>query len=306
MIGIQTNSLDSLNFETDTSLLLASEFVLRGYSLFFFEPQNLYLSSGEVRASGYIVDLDYQNKTYKTSETDVNLLYLKLVLVRHNPPFDTNYLHNTYMLDVLEDKIPFFNKPSAIRNTPEKLSALKFPHHIPDTIVTNQIDLVLNFYNKHKKIVLKAPYGFGGNEVVVIENDKHSTIESFIKTYGYIIAQEFLYDIKDGDKRVFIVDGEVLGAITRVPQDKSFLSNLGQGATAYKTSLSLKEQKICEDVAAFLQAQDIFFAGVDLIGGRLIEINVTSPTALKSYNSLYGANIEKAIIDKMLEMSKAL
>ncbi|MCE2993019.1 MAG: hypothetical protein ACK5WS_07160 [Alphaproteobacteria bacterium] len=299
MIGIQTDSLESLNFESDTSLLLASEIASRGYKLFFFCPNDIYFAGETISAHGHIVDLDYANHKYQASPHIADLLDLKLVLVRQNPPFDLGYLHNTYMLDILESKIPFFNKPSAIRNTPEKLSALRFPNYIPDTLLTNQASLVMSFLQKHKKIVLKAPYGFGGNEVKVAELNSAANINQFMQEHGFVIAQEFLDEIKDGDKRVFIVARDILGAIRRVPQAHGFLSNLGHGATAHKTSLSPKELEICENVSDFLRAQDIFFAGVDLIGEKLIEINVTSPTAVKAYNALYDSALEKTIVDMM-------
>jgi glutathione synthase len=307
--ALQINPIETLHYESDTSILIAEALQRRGCKIFYYTPHHLFLENSEVKAKGRYITLNYKEDnffTYESEVTTVSLNSCNLVLLRQDPPFDMNYITNTYLLELLDKKVLVINNPTRIRNWPEKLSIFKFPGLFPPSIVSCDSSEIQNFYNHHKDILFKPLYGSGGNGVCKIESPQHfdSTLKEYLKKFHYIMAQKFFPQIQHGDKRVLLIDGEILGYIKRIPASNSYLANLVAGATAVATELTAKEKEITHQVGRRLKADDIFFAGVDLINQHLIEINVTSPTACKAYNKIYNTHCEDFIAEKILGIIK--
>ena len=186
------------------------------------------------------------------------------------------------------------NHPKSIREVPEKLFSMSLIKHMPPTLISENLNEIKKFFEKNRKIIIKPINGYSGNEVILLKYFNKKIIEKYIKKYNHIVLQKFLPKISEGDKRVFIINGKIKGYISRVPKSRSILSNMSKGAIAKKTNLTKKENKISKEVAMLLKKKNIYFAGIDFIQERLIgDINVTSPTGLKSYYQLTGINLAK-------------
>lgn len=303
ILAIQTDPIHLLKPESDSTLLLSAEFERRGYKILQYEPIKIKLDNAVICAPAKEISLvnymDTGIKVVKQHES-FYLNQADICLIRQNPPFDEMYLTNTFLLENICDKTYFINSPESIRNTPEKLSTLKFPKYIPYTFVTQNEDELRDFINRQGKAVLKSIYGFGGNDIILTDSKQMDSAFAFLRRHKQIIAQEYLPKVVEGDKRVLIVCGEVVGFFRRVPKKGSMLSNLVQGANAVECELTDTERQIIQDIASFLQKQQIAIAGIDLIGGKLIEINVTSPTGFIAYNKLYNTQCEKKVINLLI------
>ena len=304
--ALQIDPIEILKYQSDTSILIANALQKLGFKIFCYTPNQLYIENATIKAKGHYIKLfDNPDNFYKfdSFESTLALDNCKLVMVRQDPPFDMNYITNTYLLELLNQKVLVINNPRSIRNWPEKLSVFKFQEFIPPTHVSSNIDKISEFFSRHKNIIVKPIYGSGGANVCKIENAAHfnQIIPNYIAQYNHIIVQKFFPEIVEGDKRVLIVDGEILGAIGRVPPEGGYLANLAAGGTAIKTTLTEREQEISQTVATALKKDDIFFAGIDLINQHLIEINVTSPTGCKAYNALYNKNCENIIVKHIID-----
>ena len=296
IIAVQSDGLKKINPETDTSLQLAIEAQKRGYKIFWYEPNNLSIVNSKLKAQGSLVKF-YENKTnfYKINKNiKFDISKAAFTLIRQNPPFNMNYINSTYFLDNIDHK-KVINNPSAIRNVSEKFYSSKFLKFMPATIFTNSILDIYNHYKKYKKIVLKPLDGYAGKNIMFLtEKFSKSKVSLFVKKYNYLMVQKYLNKVKFGDKRIFIINGKVKGAIRRIPKTGSNLSNISQGGTAFKTNLNKKELKISSLIGKSLLKDKIYFAGIDLIDGYLIgDINVTSPTGLPQFKDLTGKNLAK-------------
>lgn len=307
IVAVQTDPIESLNYETDTSVLLAEELASRGFEIFFYTPKDLYFAECGLAASGYFVNIVGGERRFyelQGKKATINFSKVSMLMIRQNPPFDEAYLTNTYLLEHLPESCFVFNNPKAIRDFPEKLSALSFPDFIPKTIIAGDYGRLLEFYSDHKMVVIKPIHGFGGNDVVMIDSLKmfKDVVPKYLDKFGHCILQEYFPSIKpQGDKRVLIANGKVLGAINRRPSAGSILSNLAAGGSAYATVLTKRELEISTKVAKHLHKHGIFMAGIDLIDEHLIEINVTSPTGFKSFNKVTGREIHKEIVDMLIK-----
>ena len=296
IIAVQSDGLKKINPETDTSLQLAIEAQKRGYKIFWYEPNNLSIVNSKLKAQGSLVKF-YENKTnfYKINKNiKFDISKAAFTLIRQNPPFNMNYINSTYFLDNIDHK-KVINNPSAIRNVSEKFYSSKFLKFMPATIFTNSILDIYNHYKKYKKIVLKPLDGYAGKNIMFLtEKFSKSKVSLFVKKYNYLMVQKYLNKVKFGDKRIFIINGKVKGAIRRIPKIGSNLSNISQGGTAFKTNLNKRELKISSLIGKSLLKDKIYFAGIDLIDGYLIgDINVTSPTGLPQFKDLTGKNLAK-------------
>ena len=296
IIAIQSDDLKKINPITDTSLQLAIEAQKRGYKIFWYEPNNLSIVNLKLKAKGSFVKF-YENKNnfYKINKkTKFDISKANFILIRQNPPFNMNYINSTYFLDNIDQK-KVVNNPSAIRNVSEKFYSSRFLRFMPATIFTNSINDIHKHYKKYKKIVLKPLDGYAGKNIIFLTNKfSKSKVSLFLKKYNYLMVQKYLEKVKFGDKRVFIINGRVKGAIRRIPKTGSNLSNISQGGTAFKTNLNKKELKISSLIGKSLLKNKIYFAGIDLIDGYLIgDINVTSPTGLPQFKDLTGINLAK-------------
>lgn len=304
IIAIQANSLESLKLDFDTSLLIAAELNNRNYQVFFYEPDNLVLTHNCCLAKGRFVKVRYHNFINNfeiINEATINLADCIAVLIRQDPPFDMSYITNTYILETISHKVKILNDPAAIRSNSEKMAIFKFADFIPPTIVASSFNqTVADFIVEHKKVVLKSLYWFGGKHAEVLTYDDSQIpqkIAKFITEHQQVMIQKFLPAIEQGDKRIFVINGEVVAAMLRTPKAGEFLANAAVGGTLSKTELTARELMIASEVAKYLKSEGILLAGLDMLDEYLTEINVTSPTGLIAIDRLYGINLVKKYVD---------
>ena len=296
ILAIQSNTLGEINVETDTTLLLAQEAQKRNYEIIWYETKDLSLIKSKVFVDGKNVKFFDKTKYFYKVKKNIkfDLSKAKVILVRQNPPFNMDYINSTHFLDHVNIK-RVINNPTSVRNVSEKFYSTNFLKYMPDTIFTKNVKQINTFLKKNKKIVIKPIHGYAGKNILFIDRKLNIKIlNKYIKKFDHVMVQKYLSKVKEGDKRVFIINGKVKGAIRRLPKKNSILSNISQGGTALKTNLNSRELKISKLVARRLKKSKIFFAGIDLVGGYLIgDINVTSPTGLPQYKKLTGINLAK-------------
>ena len=296
IVAIQGDHPSKLNPITDTSIFLANEIQNKGYKIFYYDPKNLSVINSKVIAKGFFIEFKYnQKKFFKIlKKKKLDLSKCQFILIRQDPPFSLEYISTTYILDIIKKKVKIINDPSAIRNISEKFYSTRYQKFMPNTIFTQNLIEIKKFFKKNKKVILKPSYSYGGNDINLLSKFDLKFIKRFIKKHGHIICQKYLPNISKGDKRVFLINGKVVGAISRVPKKGSFLSNMSKGAIPTKAELTKKEKKISYMVAKNLRKKNIFFAGIDFIDQKLNgDINVTSPTGLKTFYDLKKINLAK-------------
>ena len=305
-IGFQMDPLESLSLEDDTTLAIIEECLSRNYNIWHFLPKDVSYINGEVMASSKIIlelNKDLQ-PCFKTSDLiRKNLKELDLIFLRQDPPFDMSYITSTFLLEYIEDEVKIINKPSEVRNAPEKLFLNRWKNLTPETIITRNISEINSFRKKHKNIILKPLYGNGGNGIFFLgEKDKNfnSLIEIFLDSHPeQFILQEYLKNIKFGDKRIILINGKPEGAINRIPSENDIRANLHVGGKATKTVISNKEMEICESIGPELIQRGLLLVGIDVIGNKLTEINVTSPTGFREIQKFSNLNLAKTLIDNL-------
>ncbi len=296
IVAIQGNHPSTLNPLTDTSIFLANEIQKKKYKIFYYEPKNLSIVNFKVIALGFFIKFNYKRKKFFKilKKEKLNLEKCKFILIRQDPPFNLEYISATYMLDIIKNKVKIINNPTSIRNVSEKLFSSRYQKFMPPTIFTQNLNQIKKFIKIHNKIILKPIHGYGGNDIHLISRFNIRLIKKFIKKHDYIMCQKFLPKINNGDKRVFIINGKIAGVISRIPKKNSFLSNLSKGGKAINTNLTIIEKKISIKLAKDLKKENIFFSGIDFIDQKLNgDINVTSPTGLKSLYDLSNINLAK-------------
>ena len=296
IVAIQGDHPSKLNPVTDTSIFLANEIQSKRYKIFYYEPKDLSVINSKVVAKGFFIKFDY-NKKKKfeiLKKHNLDLTKCKFILIRQDPPFNLEYVSTTYILDIIKKKVKIINDPTSIRNISEKLYSAKYKKFMPDTIFTQNIVEIKKFFKSHKKVILKPIHSFSGNDIYLRNKFDLKFIKKFIKKHNQIVCQEYLVKISKGDKRVFLINGKVVGVISRIPKKGSFLSNMSKGAKPINTKLTKIEKKISDLVAKDLKKENIFFAGIDFIDQKLNgDINVTSPTGLKTFYDLSKINLAK-------------
>ena len=305
-IGFQMDPLEGLSLEDDTTLAIIEECLSKNYNIWHFLPKDVSYINGEVMASSKIIlelNRDIQ-PSFKTSDSiSKNLKELDLIFLRQDPPFDMSYITSTFLLEYIEDEVKIINKPSEVRNAPEKLFLNRWKNLTPETIITRNISEINSFRKKHKKIILKPLYGNGGNGIFFLgEKDKNfnSLIEIFLDTHPeQFILQEYLPNIKFGDKRIILINGKPEGAINRIPSENDIRANLHVGGEAAKTVISSKDMEICESIGPELIQRGLLLVGIDIIGNKLTEINVTSPTGFREIQKFSNINLAKKLIDSL-------
>ncbi len=296
--------LPSLNLKNDSSTLLIQEGLRRSHEIYIATLPDLLVTPTlfKVRAQK-VLQADPQSG-YKVDPPQEYLApSFQLIWLRKNPPFDETYLMHLALLDELtKHKVAFINNPSSIRALNEKLTILNFPQYIIQTIVTMNLDDLKAFWQEHGKIVLKGLTGFGGDAVILVEAWAKSEEHIAKLTQGgkrFIMAQKFIEKVYQGDKRVTVVNGKILGALLRVPPKNSFIAYTGGGATVETTTLTDHETMVAQEVALFLKKHNIFWAGLDLIDGYLSEINITSPSLLAAANTTFKIHMERPLWDEV-------
>tara|TARA_B100002052_G_scaffold6944_1_gene5982 strand:- start:7 stop:936 length:930 start_codon:yes stop_codon:yes gene_type:complete len=303
IVAIQADPIEKINPKTDTTLLLALEAQKRKHRIYWFESKDLSFINSKLFADVKELRLFGNDKKYFKiiRKKKFNLSSSKVILIRQDPPFDIDYINSTLLLDSIKNRTEIINNPESVRNISEKLFSIKFMQLMPPTIFTKNLNEIINFYQKHKKIVLKPVNGYAGKNIYFINRNLNlGALRKYLRKTGFVMVQKFLPLVKYGDKRVFIINGKVVGAIKRVPSKNSILSNISQGGKAFKTNLNKFEKKVSNHVAKVLKKNNIYFAGIDLISGKLIgDINVTSPTGLIQFKQLTGINLAEYFWDKL-------
>tara|TARA_B100000900_G_scaffold166607_1_gene141434 strand:+ start:1700 stop:2626 length:927 start_codon:yes stop_codon:yes gene_type:complete len=296
IIAVQGDYPSKLNPKTDSSIYLAYEIQLKKYKIFYYEPKDLSIINSKVVASGFFIKFNYSNKKfYKIlKKQNLELSKCKFILIRQDPPFNLQYISTTHILDTIKNKVKILNNPTSIRNVSEKLYSIKYKNFMPRTIFTRNIYEIKKFFKIHNKVILKPIQSYSGNDIYLLKKFNKKFINKYIEKHGHIMCQKFLPNIVKGDKRVFLINGKVCGAISRVPKKGSFLSNMSKGAKPKIIELTRQEKRISKLIAKDLKKENIFFAGIDFIDQKLNgDINVTSPTGLKTLYDLSGINLAK-------------
>ena len=295
IIAVQGNHPSKLNPKSDTSVFLANE-IQSKYKIFYYDPKDLSIINSKVIAKGFFIKFDYnQKKFFKIIKNQkLNLELCKYILIRQDPPFNLEYISTTYILDQIKHKVKIINDPTSIRNVSEKLYSAKYQKFMPDTIFSQNLDEIRSFFKRNKKVIVKPIHSYSGNDILLMNSFNLKIINNFLKKHDHIMCQKFLPKICKAYKRLFIINCKVVGAISRVPKKGSFLSNMSKGAVPINIKLTKSELKISKLISKDLKKENIFFAGIDFIDQKLNgDINVTSPTGLKSLYDLSGINLAK-------------
>lgn len=306
-IAVQMDPIEKMVVNHDTSLALMVEAQARGHELWWWAPGDLFYELGVVKARAWRVSVSFDEaKHYETHETAVREVDdFDVVLVRQDPPFDMGYIANTYLLE--RAKTLVINPPRGIRNISEKTSILEFPELTPKTWVGRDIAALEAFAGRFDQVVLKILFMMGGEGVIKLSaSDPEFRVKAqrFMVAAGRepVLAQEFLPAVSGGDKRVFVLNGEPFAALKRLPKAGDFRANLAVGGRAAAGELDDDDRAIAAAVAPLLKREGIVFAGLDVIAGKLIEINVTSPTLAQELKRLSGLDLPKAFWDRVEPM----
>lgn len=304
-IAIQMDPVETLNVEADSSFVLVLEAQKRGYVVYYYKPEELSLLDGRVLARARRLTLQPIKGDHFTCGEEV-ILNLKedidIILMRQDPPFNLAYITATHILDHLYPSTLVFNDPFEVRNAPEKLLCTHFRGLTPPTLISADETAIRSFYEEHRNIVLKPLYEFGGSQVFHVD-EKSDNLGSLLLMYRTfykkepIVAQKYLPEAKEGDKRIVLVEGQPVGAYFRVPAAGEVRAGFHAGGSAKPADLSARDLDICAAVGPELAKRGIVFAGLDVIGGFLTEINVTSPGGIPRLNSLANDCIEAKIWD---------
>jgi len=307
-IVAQMDDIFSINIKTDTTFLMLQEAQNRGHEIFYYTPQTMFFDVKKQKIFAQISRIKLNNSSNFCEILEKkyqDLIDFDAILVRQDPPFDMNYLTTTYFLEKIKDLVLIVNDPTNIRNCPEKLFVTNFPNLTPPTIISADLQSIKDFHEEHKKIILKPLYSFGADGVILIDESGQnlaSNFEMMQKLYRTpLIAQKFLAEIKAGDKRIFLLDGEPIGAVARVAQDGEIRSNLHIGGDARKTELSARDLEICREISPHLKKLNLLLVGIDVIGDYLTEINVTSPTCVPEINLFNNQKLQIKILEKIEE-----
>jgi len=307
----QMDEILTINIKTDSTFAILLEAQNRGHEIFYYLPSSLSCDGNCLKANIHKIKL--QNKSSASIDDKIgshvevltsryqDLSEFDVILVRQDPPFDMNYITSTYLLEKIKDRVKIFNNPSEIRNCPEKIFVTEFVDLTPPTLITSDLEQIKEFREKHGEIVIKPLYGAGGDGVFYLKkDDKNISVLSDVMNRFYrspIVVQKFISEVKNGDKRILLLNGEVLGAVSRVANNEEIRSNFHVGGKAKKAVLTDREKLIVARIAPELKKRGLIFVGIDVIGDYLTEINVTSPTGIHEINQMDGSKIETKIVE---------
>ncbi|MEN5018037.1 glutathione synthase [Erwinia sp. Eh17-17] len=304
-LGIVMDPITSINIKKDSSFAMLLEAQRRGYELHYMEMNDLYLRGGEGRARTRLLSVEQNPDKWFDfgSEQDIALSDLNVVLMRKDPPFDTEFIYATYILERAEEKGTLIvNKPQSLRDCNEKLFTAWFAELTPDTLVTRNASQIREFWQQHGDIILKPLDGMGGASIFRVkkEDPNLSVIIETLTSHGefYCMAQNFIPGIKDGDKRVLVVDGEpVPYCLARIPKSGETRGNLAAGGRGEARALTESDWEIARRVGPILKEKGLIFVGLDIIGDKLTEINVTSPTCVREIEAAFPISITGMLMD---------
>ena len=296
-VAVQMDPLETIGIASDSTFALMLSAQARGYRLFHYLASDLTYEDSRVRALARAVTVRQVEGDHFTAEAPRSIDLGRdtdVVLMRQDPPFDIGYITATYLLERIAGETLVVNDPRSVRDAPEKLFVLDFAHFMPPTLITRSLVELRAFHARHGEIVIKPLHGNGGAAVFRIGKDG-TNLAALAELFGEVwrepyIAQAFLPAVAEGDKRIVLVDGEVAGAINRMPGKGEIRSNLAAGGTAHATQLSEREREICDAIGPELKRRGLLFVGIDVIGGMLTEINVTSPTGILAIDRYNGTD----------------
>lgn len=302
-VAIQMDPIELIDIDADSTFVLALEAQRRGHGLYYYLPQHLSLKHGRATARAWPLTVRPEKGRHfelGAMET-LDLATTDVVLMRQDPPFDMAYITATHVLEHIHPQTLVVNDPVWVRNAPEKLFVTHFPDIMPPTLITSDPDEVRAFRVEYEDIVIKPLYGNGGAQVFHIkpgDENLNTLLEMFTQmSREPIIAQRYLPEVRQGDKRIILIDGEPAGAIDRVPPEGEARSNMHVGGQAMRAVLTERDREICEAIGPALKERGLIFVGIDIIGNYLTEINVTSPTGLQEINRFDGVCLEARIWD---------
>ncbi len=302
-VAIQMDHIRSIDIDADSTFVLALEASARGHALYHYLPGQLSFEAGRVQAVAEPLEVRRKEGDHFTlgAPERIDLADMDVVLLRQDPPFDMGYITTTHLLEHVHPETLVVNDPAEVRNAPEKLFITRFPDLMPPTLITGDRDRIIAFRATHSDIILKPLYGNGGAGVLHVtpeDENLNALLEMFAELYPEpIIAQAYLPEVRDGDKRIILIDGEAAGAINRIPEPGEARANMHAGALPVKAVLTDRDREICEAIGSELKARGLIFVGIDVIGGYLTEINVTSPTGLQEINRFDNVKLEAQIWD---------
>jgi glutathione synthase len=306
-VAVQMDPIERINIRGDSTFALLLEAQARAHTISYYTPDRLALRDGKVSASVRPLAVrDTAGDHFTLGEPrHAELSSFDVILLRQDPPFDLGYITSTHMLERVHPKTLVVNDPAHVRNAPEKVFVTEFPDLMPATLVTRDLDAIKAFRAEHGDIVMKPLYGKGGEAVFLLTREDlnfGSLYDMFAATFREPwVIQKFLPAVKEGDKRIILVDGEFAGAVNRVPAPDDLRSNMVRGGVPKATDLTAREREICARLGPALRERGLLFVGIDVIGGYLTEINVTSPTGIRAIKNFGGPDIAALIWDKIAE-----
>src|SRR5580692_6341858 len=306
-VAVQMDPIERINIRGDSTFALLLEAQRRAHALSYYTPDRLALADSKVSAAVQSLAVrDTPGDHFTLGEPRVtDLSTFDVVLLRQDPPFDLAYISTTHMLERIHPKTLVVNDPAQVRNAPEKVFVTEFPDLMPPTLITRDLDAIKAFRAEHGDIVMKPLYGKGGEAVFLLTREDlnfGSLYDMFAATFREPwVIQKFLPAVKEGDKRIILVDGEFAGAVNRVPAPDDLRSNMVRGGVPKATDLTARERDICARLGPALRQRGLLFVGIDVIDGFLTEINVTSPTGIRAIKALGGPDVAALIWDKIEE-----
>jgi glutathione synthase len=304
-VAVQMDPIERIDIRGDSTFALLLEAQQRGHAIAYYTPDQLALRDGRVFATLRPLQVrDREGDHFKLGAPErAELIAFDVVLLRQDPPFDLAYITTTHLLERLAPKTLVVNDPAQVRNAPEKMFVMEFSDLMPPTLVTRDLAEIKAFRAAHGDIVMKPLYGKGGEAVFRLAKEDlnfGSLYDLFAATFReQWVVQKFLPAVKDGDKRIILVDGEFAGAVNRVPAPDDLRANMVRGATPKETDLTAREHAICERIGPALRERGLLFVGIDVIDGYLTEINVTSPTGIRAVKKFGGPDVAAMIWDKI-------
>ena len=302
-VAFQMDPIETVDINGDSSFALAVEAQRRGHALLHYLPRHLSFRDRKVTAKARPMTVRREKGNHATlgAVETVDLSGVDVVMMRQDPPFDMSYITATHVLEHIHPKTLVVNDPVHVRNAPEKLFVTHFEGLMPATLITNDRDEVMAFRAEHKDIIVKPLFGNGGAGVFHIKPDDEnlsSLLEMFTQSFREpIIVQQYLPEVRQGDKRVILVDGKGVGAINRVPADGEARSNMHVGGRPVKCAMTKRDHEICEAIGPALKERGLIFVGIDVIGNYLTEINVTSPTGIQELSRFDGIDVAAMLWD---------
>ncbi len=302
-VAIQMDPIDSIDIDADSTFLLAMEAQRRGHAIYHYRVDALTFDCYRVTARARRLTVrPAKGDHFSLGELEtVDLGEMDIVLMRQDPPFDMAYITATHLLQRIHPETLVVNDPMHVRNAPEKLLATHFPQFMPPTIISRDLEMIKAFRDKHGDIIIKPLHGNGGVGVFHLRPDDenmNALFEMFMAASPEpLMIQAYLKEVRDGDKRIILVDGVAAGAVNRIPKTGEARSNLHVGGTAVKSVLSPADEKICQTIGPMLKEMGLIFVGIDVIGDYLTEINVTSPTGIQEINRFNGVKLESDLWD---------